>query len=114
MIKQQIYENILARRSGMNYIPGIQFQKIIINMDEVKELTMNNQSGESMDKKKRCRCGSLEHLHITSKDCPIGLSYQNAKKALDMGLSQQETKKSAADALPEAEKNLYFRGVIDE
>ena len=25
MIKQQIYENILARRSGMDYSPGINF-----------------------------------------------------------------------------------------
>ena len=50
MIKQQIYKNILARRSGMGYIPGIQFQTILINVDEAKALTMNNQSGKSTDK----------------------------------------------------------------
>ena len=43
MIKQQIYDNMLARRSGMNYSQGIQFQTSIINVEEAKELTMNNQ-----------------------------------------------------------------------
>ena len=32
MMKQQIYENMLARKSGMNYSPGIQFQTSLINM----------------------------------------------------------------------------------
>ena len=39
MIKQQIYYNMLARRSGMDYSPGIQFETSIINMEEAKELT---------------------------------------------------------------------------
>ena len=43
MIKQQIYENMLARQSGMDYSPEIQFQKSLINMEESKELTMSNQ-----------------------------------------------------------------------
>ena len=30
--KQQIYENMLARQSGMGYIPGIQFQTSLINI----------------------------------------------------------------------------------
>ena len=42
MIKQQIYKNVLARRSVMDYSQGIQFQTSIINMEEAKELTMNN------------------------------------------------------------------------
>ena len=42
-MKQQIYENMLARKNGMDYIPGIQFQTSIINMEEAKELTMSNQ-----------------------------------------------------------------------
>ena len=50
-MKQQIYENILARQSWMDYIPGIQFQTSLINMDESKALTMNNQPGKSTDKK---------------------------------------------------------------
>ena len=59
MMKQQIYENMLARQSGMDYIPGIQFQTSIINMEESKALTMNNQPGKSMYKKKQFRCVSL-------------------------------------------------------
>ena len=43
MTKQQIYDNILARRSGINYSQGIHFQKILINMEEAKELIINNQ-----------------------------------------------------------------------
>ena len=41
--KQQIYDNMLARRSGMDYSQGIQFQTILINMEEAQEITMNNQ-----------------------------------------------------------------------
>ena len=51
MAKQQIYENILARRSGMGYTPWIKFQTTIINMDEAKTPTMSNQPGKSTDKK---------------------------------------------------------------
>ena len=36
MIKQNIYENILSKKSGMDYSPGIQFQTSLINMDEGK------------------------------------------------------------------------------
>ena len=36
MMKQQIYDNMLARRSGMDYSPGIQFQTSLINMEEGK------------------------------------------------------------------------------
>ena len=43
MIKQQIYNNMLARRSGMDYSQGIHFQTSLVNMEEAKELTMNNQ-----------------------------------------------------------------------
>ena len=32
MIKQQIYDNMFARRSGMDYIQGIHFQASLINM----------------------------------------------------------------------------------
>ena len=42
MMKQQIYENMLVRRSGVYYIPGIQFQTSLINMEEAKELIMRN------------------------------------------------------------------------
>ena len=32
MTKQQIYDNMIASRSGMYYSPGIQFQTSLINM----------------------------------------------------------------------------------
>ena len=80
LIKQNIYENILARQSGIDYSPGMQFQISLINMDKSKEITMNNQPVKSTDTGKRCWCGSLENLLITSKESPIGISYQNAKK----------------------------------
>ena len=43
MIKQQIYDNILARQSGMDYSQGIQFETSLINMEDAQELTMNNE-----------------------------------------------------------------------
>ena len=52
MMKQNIYDNMLARRSEMEYSPGIQFQTSIINMEEGKELTMSNQ----LEKKEQKRC----------------------------------------------------------
>ena len=72
MIKQQIYDNMLARRSGMDYSQGVQFQTSLINMEEAKELTTDN-------KQKQCRCGSIKHLRIYSKDCPVVLAVRNAK-----------------------------------
>ena len=50
MIKQQIYNNMLARQRGMDYSPGIQFQTSLINMEEAKELAMNNQLGKNQQK----------------------------------------------------------------
>ena len=60
-IKQQIHDNMLARRSGVDYSQGFKFQTSLINMEESKELIMNNQQ-------KRCRGGSIKHLWISSKD----------------------------------------------
>ena len=36
MIKQQIYDNMIARRSGMDYSQGIHFQTSLVNMEEAK------------------------------------------------------------------------------
>ena len=36
MIKQQVYDNMLARRSGMDYSAGIMFQTSIINMEQAQ------------------------------------------------------------------------------
>ena len=58
---------------------------------------MNNQQ-------KRCRCGSIKHLRIFSKDCPVGLAIRKAKKlALGMAQSKSEAKKAAEDAAAEEE-----------
>ena len=43
MIKQQVYDNMLARRSGMDYSVGILFQTSVINVKQAQELTKNNQ-----------------------------------------------------------------------
>ena len=75
--KQQIYENMLARKSGMDYIPGINFQTSLINMEEAKELTMSNQPEKKQQK--RCRCGSIKELRVSSEDFPVGLSIRKAK-----------------------------------
>ena len=88
MIKQHIYDNMLARRIGMDYSQGVQFQTSLINMEEAKELTTDN-------KQKRCRCGSIKHLRIYSKDCPVELAIIKAKKtALEMALSKSEATKA--------------------
>ena len=115
MIKQQIYKNILARRSGMGYSLGIQFQTILINMDEAKALTMNNQPGKSTDKKKRFRCGFLELLHITSKEFPVGIFYQNKKRGLgDWSFSTRGEEVSRICISRSRENLLYVRKVIDK
>ena len=103
MIKQQIYKSILARRSGMDYIPGMQFQKSLINMDKSKSLTMSNQP--ERNRQNWCRCGSIKHLRLTSKDYPVGLEIRKAKTmVLGMGLSQYEAKKAVEDAAVEEER----------
>ena len=97
IMKQQIYENMLASWSGMEYSPGIQFQTRLISMEEEKELTMRNQSEKKQ--KKRCRCGSAKHLRVSFEDFPVWLAIRKAKQlALRMGISQYEAKKSAEDA----------------
>ena len=100
MIKQQVYDNMLASRSGMDYSPGIQFQKFLINMEEAQELTVRNQPEKNQQK--WCKCGSIKHLWVTSKDFPVGLAIRKSKKSLlGMGLSQPESKKSAEYAAAE-------------
>ena len=46
VIEQHIYKNILSRRIVIDYSPGMQFQKSIINMNKEVALTMNNQPGK--------------------------------------------------------------------
>ena len=81
----------------MDYSQGIQFQKSLVKMEEAKELTMNNQQ-------KRCRCGSIKHLRISSKDFPVGLVIRKAKKlALETAPSKSKAKNTAEDAAAEEE-----------
>ena len=47
MIKQQIYKNMLARISGIEYNQGIQSETSLINTEESQELTMKNQLKKS-------------------------------------------------------------------
>ena len=42
MIKQQIYDNILVKRSEMHYSPRICLKTSLVNMDEAKALTVSN------------------------------------------------------------------------
>ena len=46
-IKKQIYNKIIAKRSGMYYSQDIQFETSLINMEEAQELTMNNEPKKS-------------------------------------------------------------------
>ena len=86
----------------MDYSPGIKFQKSLINLEEAKELTMSNQPEKKQ--KKRCPCGSIKHLRVSSKDCPVGLAIIKSKTtALGMGLSQSEAKKASEDTTAEVE-----------
>ena len=102
MIKEHIYNNILAKRSEMGYSPGIQFQTSLFNMYKSKALTKNNQTGKSTDKKTVpvwLLIAPTYHL----KGMPYRDFLPNVKKALGMGLSQQDTKKAEEDSSAEAE-----------
>ena len=79
---------MLASQSGMGYSQGIQFKTSLVNMEEAKELTMNNEQ-------KRCWCGSIKHLRISSKDFPVGLAIRKAKKsALETDQSKSKANKA--------------------
>ena len=42
MAKKQMCKKIISKQIGMDYNPGVQFQKSLINTDKSKSLTMNN------------------------------------------------------------------------
>ena len=77
MIKQQIYDKMLARRIGMDCSPGIQFQTSLINMEQAKELTMRSQPEKKQQKP--CRYGSIKHSLVSSKYFPVGLAIRKAE-----------------------------------
>ena len=92
----------------MDYSQGIQFQTSLVNMEEAKELTMNNQQ-------KQYRCVSIKHLHISSKDCPVGLAIRKAKKsALETAPSKSEAKKAAEDSSSEEESKCMVAEATGE
>ena len=63
-----------------------------------KALIINNQL-------KQCKCGSIKHLRISSKDCPLGLAIRKAKKsALETASSKLEARKAPEDAAAEEER----------
>ena len=98
-IKQQIYDNMLARQSGMDYSQGIQFETSIINMEEAQELTMNNQP----EKEKKTFPVWL-HQALTSyfKWLLCWTCIEKGQKiGLGMALAKSEAKKAAEDAVAE-------------
>ena len=93
MMNHQIYEDILAKKIGMDYSAGIIFQKSLVNMEKAKLITRKNQMGKTNQKQgRKFRCGSTKHLRITSNDLPVEIYYHKAKKsALGMGISLAKT-----------------------
>ena len=92
-MKQQIYENMIVRKNGMDYSPGIQYQTSLINKEYAKELTMRNQSEKKQQK--WCRCGSIKHLRVSSKDCPVGIAIIKEKIGLGDGAISILTKEGS-------------------
>ena len=43
IVKQQIYNNIVDRKTGVGYSPGIILESNIFNMDRAESLTKSNQ-----------------------------------------------------------------------
>ena len=110
MIKQQIYENILERRSGTDYSPGIQFEASLVNVDEAKSLTKSNQPEKSYQKQHIwCRSGSTKHLRITTRYLLVGISDRKAKK-----ISQAETKKAEEYAAAGEERKFLAAEAAEE
>ena len=77
MIPQNFYKNMLARQSEMDYSAWIQFQKSFIYTEEAKQLTMRNQPERKQQK--RCWCGSIKNLRVSSKDWPVLLAIRGTK-----------------------------------
>ena len=77
---------MLARRSGMDYgsgidySSGIQFQTSLINVEEAKALTMNNQPVNFIDKKKTVTVWLLRSLTCHLKEMPYRAFLPKCKK----------------------------------
>ena len=93
----------------MDYIPGIQFQTSIINMEKAKAITMNNQPVKSTDL--RLLRALTYHLKVFPyrdflPKCKKGLGYES--------FSTREEEGNIRCIIISREKLLYSRGFIDE
>ena len=68
MKQQQIYDNKFERKNGMDYRPGIHFEKSLVGIDK-KSLTTNNKMEQDNGEKKG-RYISTKHLHINFNGFP--------------------------------------------
>ena len=67
-------------QTEMDYSPGIWFETGLVNVEESKLLTKNNQPEDSNPKQqKRCWCSSINHLQITSKCCYVVIAMEKSK-----------------------------------
>ena len=111
MMKEQIYDNIPVKRSGMDCSPGICFQTSLVNMDKTKALTTRNQPEKKQQK--QFWCVSTKHLRITSNDFLLMLAIRRVKKlTLRIGISQAEAKKSEEDSAPER-RSKFLAAEVD-
>ena len=105
IIKQQLYDNMLAIRSGMDYSAGILFQTSIINMKQAERLTKNNQqekwniSGAVVAPSSTPEL--VQRIALWDLQCE-----SPKKKALGMALSKSEAKKTVEDAI------LYYARAV--
>ena len=74
-------------------------------MEGAQEITINNQPNKKQQN--QFHCGSIKHLRISSKDCPVELAIRKAKKsALEMVISKSEANKAAEDSAAEEESKF--------
>ena len=96
----------------MDYSQGIQFETSIINMEEAKELTMNNQQKKS-NKSGAGVAPSSPH-ELLQKIALWDLQLERPKIGLGMALSKSEAKKAAEDAAAEEERKCLTADVAGE
>ena len=92
----------------MDYSPGIQFQTGLINMDEAKSVTMNNQPGKSTYKKNRAGVAPQSTNVSPQRNSHQGYLTKTQKNDFEMGPSQQEAKKASEYVLAETEKKCFM------
>ena len=88
----------------MEYSICIQFQTSIVNMEEAKSLTINNQPRKYMDKKNGASMATQSTYVSPQRNALQGFPTETQK-----GISQQEAKKAEEYALVEADKNALLQ-----